>query len=1170
MESFRAGIAKPRRPVKADRLKQQIYKHGGESQESFEWGAKNVNFMMEVMKFMPRGLRESFSGINPKNATEANYLYTDDGRVISSTGEYYAPGVDQVMNPHDEKRRYTITEENVDKSVTDKTQRADNAYYTDVHSYKSNFGADFPGINSGRAYKNVNFNPMITEFNHIKVQSLKDEEDDDIISMQNNSALEDIDIFSSTPDQYKTAGAYNDRNMTIHGQVFGARDNPKDDYSDTYSGGIGNRINSTVFNQAMAKVKDYVFDPARANATDYVSQTTADYWNNEDESCRFNNYWDIAINMRYDDFDSSETTKGEHAFGLMASMIESRRRYIGAMSEIFGDTVDIFDDQAMITHMENWINDERGGDLNEHTAGLYMMFFQGQIYLHRHFYPFFGDANDAGYRHAGVGSNFTGDRVMAFKKWMVAGAEEHAGYGAISTDAIIRDGTGALGIDVSTFAGVTSATQKQMTDKLKEIVGFIETIEAADLQAEKDRIVGLPLTEYKDDNVIKKTHRPNIQTEVKKVLWDCIERSGTQEQWSVKDLFAKDAGGTNMSTSVKNNLDSIVSKMNDTETTQINGVQSKSIDSYIDSLDVSDCKADIIDAISKTCTSYNSLAKKYYVKQDVDAFGERVDRPVWGNSLDVNSTDPVVKQKVAVKAALTDYVKYYNIYRNKYSATNRSNYYKYRSIYHNACESLAKEGIKAGLTRNNNKEWVQSTVSLDFPTINSGDSGSTTDCVEIMKRYLPGYCPTINLEEQNQINTIKDRTINGYYGTSYNNNSDIKQLWDGLDTGSIADNLIANCISRDGAANNDYGFTTWSPGTRFAANTADGLPDNNISSYLGNYTDRLNTIETGVVEDKEAEIRLRDLQFYLDKPADYPDIKTAWDWLEGRRIKLDNTSIGHNGTDWVLTVGNATGEIGTLLKEIVAEMNVLDGDGAPAGAWDNPRYKGDSYIKSRWEQIDTYHTVQTEYSDTTGVFPHGVVEGGLYNSSRLSYKINSETDHSLGWEVYSKSSSGYRTEANGGGFDRYDSRLSQAYHQTHGMTMSQIRGTHAANGDPYNNNWAVHAMGRLSRFVEKSIGRNVAARVGNRARAKKYREDKKEYDEKVNEEMYDEAMMAKKAAKSKAQLKAGQQKAEAKNKATRKKELKKAESKLIKSRKKQEAQAKKAAKKNKSGSKKKS
>ncbi|MFH1428878.1 MAG: hypothetical protein ABIH39_03940 [Candidatus Margulisiibacteriota bacterium] len=81
MQTNFAHIPKPRRPVKADRLKQQIYKHGGESQESFEWGAKNVNFLMEVMKFMPRSLRESFSGLNPKNAAEANYLATDDGKV---------------------------------------------------------------------------------------------------------------------------------------------------------------------------------------------------------------------------------------------------------------------------------------------------------------------------------------------------------------------------------------------------------------------------------------------------------------------------------------------------------------------------------------------------------------------------------------------------------------------------------------------------------------------------------------------------------------------------------------------------------------------------------------------------------------------------------------------------------------------------------------------------------------------------------------------------------------------------------------------------------------------------------------------------------------------------------------------------------------------------------
>ncbi|MFH1428763.1 MAG: hypothetical protein ABIH39_03360, partial [Candidatus Margulisiibacteriota bacterium] len=615
MQTNFAHIPKPRRPVKADRLKQEIYKHCGESQESFEWGAKNVNFLMEVMKFMPRNLRESFSGLNPENAIEADYLSLDDNTVISSTGKRIAPESDNSAGA----------------SVSCST-------FADIHHYKSMWGAAFPGINSGRAYQNVNFNPMITEFNHIKAESLKDKEDNEVLSANTCSDLDEIDIFSSTPNNYKAASAYNGRNLTIHGQAFGARaSNTEKSFSANYSGGIGNLINNDLFNKSMATVKDYT------NMSQYGYIETG---HNKDISCQFNNYWDIAINRRYDDFDSSETTKGEHAFGLMASMIESRRRYIGAMSEIFGDTVDIFNDQAMIQHMEDWITDEkRGGRLSPHTASMYMMFFQGQIILHRHFYPFFGDVDDAGYRHGGTNSNFTGDRVKDYKKWLAKGAKDYAGYGSISKDVITRTGTGELGIDLTQFTGQNIATVDAMKAKINEIISFMQTIEAADRQAEIDRVKVLPLTIHQNDDVIKNTHRKNIANEVKNILWSCIERSGDQQQWSVKDLFAKDAGGTNMSNAVKTSINSIVSKMNDAETSEINSIQSKSIDSYISSLNLSACKKEMVNAISDSCLKWSPIGG-YYVKSDIQVFEDVPVDKVWGNSLDPNSSDPIVQKKL--------------------------------------------------------------------------------------------------------------------------------------------------------------------------------------------------------------------------------------------------------------------------------------------------------------------------------------------------------------------------------------------------------------------------------------------------------------------------------------------------------------------------------------------
>ncbi|MFH1428765.1 MAG: hypothetical protein ABIH39_03370, partial [Candidatus Margulisiibacteriota bacterium] len=259
---------------------------------------------------------------------------------------------------------------------------------------------------------------------------------------------------------------------------------------------------------------------------------------------------------------------------------------------------------------------------------------------------------------------------------------------------------------------------------------------------------------------------------------------------------------------------------------------------------------------------------------------------------------------------------------------------------------------------------------------------------------------------------------------------------------------------------------------------------------------------------------------------------------------------------------------GTLLNEIIAEMNRLDGTNPPAASWQDARYKT-NYIISRWEQIDTYNTVQVEYVDTTGVFPSGVVEGGLYSEPRLKYKINSETDHSLGWEVYSKSSKGVRPASVGGSFSTYDSRLTQAYHQSGGLTMAQIRGTSAAAGDPYNTNWAVHAMGALSRQAEKSMAQNVSARVGNRARSKKYKKEMEKYREAVDEELYSEAIGEARAAKNEAQQKGALKKAENENNAARKKELNKAIQRIKEANKKQEAESKKAANKSAAGSKKK-
>ncbi|MFH1428877.1 MAG: hypothetical protein ABIH39_03935 [Candidatus Margulisiibacteriota bacterium] len=447
------------------------------------------------------------------------------------------PKLGEIINPNDPKHRYEITQDNVDISAG---AHVDCAYYTDVHSYHSNWGADFPGINNGRVYQNVNFNPLITEFNHIKAQSLKDKDDDEIRNMQTRGDLEDLDIFSgSTNSGYTAAGKYNGRSMTIHGNVFG------ESYSGDYSGCIGDKLNNTVFNQAMGKVGDY------ANMTGLE---------NKDESTRFNTYWDIAMQKRYT---QSGYDTNEYAFSMMTSMIEARRRYLGAMTEIFGDTTYIKDDTKMIEQMDKWINDEtRGGNLNAHTAGMYMMFFQGQIEMHRQLYPFFGDAADGGYRHS---DGWCGPRIAAFKQWMVDGAKDYAGYGTLSMDVVNRTGstgTGELGIDITQFAGQDTATADAMKAKVNEIIGFMKTIETADRQAEIDRVKALPLSTHQNDDAIKNIHRKNIANEVKNILWNCIERSGDQKQWAVKDMFAKDAGGTNMSTAVSNSLKSILTKMN--------------------------------------------------------------------------------------------------------------------------------------------------------------------------------------------------------------------------------------------------------------------------------------------------------------------------------------------------------------------------------------------------------------------------------------------------------------------------------------------------------------------------------------------------------------------------------------------------------------------------------
>ncbi|MFH1428876.1 MAG: hypothetical protein ABIH39_03930 [Candidatus Margulisiibacteriota bacterium] len=582
-------------------------------------------------------------------------------------------------------------------------------------------------------------------------------------------------------------------------------------------------------------------------------------------------------------------------------------------------------------------------------------------------------------------------------------------------------------------------------------------------------------------------------------------------------------------------------------------------------MNLSACKEDIVNAISNSCLRWSAIGG-YYVKSDIQVFADVPIDKVWGNSLDPNSSDPIVQKKLVIKEALEKFALYRNAYNDDHQTSDYNESNKWWNNYKTACGDLVKETIKANLTRNSNKEWAQASGFPDIPTNNSTDPNSTTDCIQIMKRYLPGYCSTLNTSEQKQINTIQARTINGYYNKSYSNNSDIKNLWDGLGTGSVADNLITNCISRDGA-DNGYGFTTWSQGSRLAANLPDGVPVNNISTYLGNYSDRLNTIESNMIIDKEAEIRGRDLQFYLDKPNDYPDIKAAWDWLQGHKLKLDSNSIVSNGTDWVLQAGQVSGKIGTLLNEIIAEMNRLDGTNPPAASWQDARYKT-NYIISRWEQIDTFNTVQAEYIDTTGVFPSGVVEGGINSDhAKFKYKIDA-TGHSLGWEVYSKTSSGFR-KPGGSPWDGYDSRLVQAYQQTRGLTMSQVRGTQAADGDPYNTNWAVHAMGTLSRLLEKSIGMNVAVRAGNRARSEKYKQEMKKYREEVDEEIYDEGISESKAAKNKSEQKGALKKAENENNAARKKEWNKAIQRIKESNKKQEAESKKAANKSAASNKKK-
>ncbi|OGC06485.1 hypothetical protein A2526_03020 [candidate division WOR-1 bacterium RIFOXYD2_FULL_36_8] len=507
-------LQKPRKPIKVDNPDfYRFYLHNNESPDAFKWIGSRVNFLMEMMKFLPKYEQSGYAGESSDDFSEALHEFGSagespfwegndeippywDGEGDPPAGDYYTLGSDGL--PDDERSNnpfsgdaYYPEGENSTNYDTDDFTYVGRGYTRDHfgawHRVPRTSGDGLPwGFFEGAFFKNLNFHPKASEFNHFKVGT-----GDDKYAGVEQHAYDLIEDYS---------GAFNDRPIS-YSNLFGF---DPEDYSDIWNSSL-TLYNSRKDNKNTVKNES---DPLKV-LSGSVYQTLKNFGDrsfyqlvmsgfekdNTDKATL--NYWDThgtkdiaddillsgestgdgyangeRVSWKHEGtfaYDGMGGSHGEGAFKMMLGVLESRRRIFKTMTEIFGNPSNIGritytdnkliadpNDGALISAFDTWSNNiYQGLRADPHNLSLLKLFLEIQ-HSFRSVLPAYGfdpysndidpyDDSNGGFSYdptssfGGIpGWIFSGEDQLAFirfNEWLYSNVHEYMNY----LDSVIVD-----------------------------------------------------------------------------------------------------------------------------------------------------------------------------------------------------------------------------------------------------------------------------------------------------------------------------------------------------------------------------------------------------------------------------------------------------------------------------------------------------------------------------------------------------------------------------------------------------------------------------------------------------------------------------------------------------------------------------------------------------------
>lgn len=331
----------------------KIYKHAGENERAFDYAAKNINFLAEMFKFFPNFLQEGYS-----TGTEETFT-------ASGIGSYNTDEMKE-MAPDEESEWYSRGYKV--RGLLASTDRGDYSQrYGDLHNV-SIFNT-FWGYGGGKSATNVNFSPTASEFNHFE----------DLHPESYDSAL---DYYDYEKTVFGGSDIYNEVDRRWAGSLGAISSDWWNSAKNTLNkNGLNGKSYFEIALTGVSNSKIHGWKTTEDDNQDLDGNGTID----EDElgvetigfSATGQDYGDGGVvhngGFLYDSLSSTD------AFGLMLSMLESRRRIFYAMSSLFGSPYLITNTSGMINYIQDqFSNPNKLGGVSPYNKRVLETFFAAQ------------------------------------------------------------------------------------------------------------------------------------------------------------------------------------------------------------------------------------------------------------------------------------------------------------------------------------------------------------------------------------------------------------------------------------------------------------------------------------------------------------------------------------------------------------------------------------------------------------------------------------------------------------------------------------------------------------------------------------------------------------------------------------------------------------------------